>query len=161
MKPSSITGDESMLPPESPHQSAIDWHEACRQRAIEVGDTKCVEFTKPLQAAMALEMLAAGTPGRQIAAKTKLDIHTIRALRWRHSETLETRRKEFSKKFAMGAEALVDLTFKKAEMLDDDDEMLANTSLKDLALGAAIMTDKAMALSGMATAVIEHRKGAV
>lgn len=139
--------------------NALRWHEECLERARENSDPRCIENQDPERAAKALAMLAAGTPLIQIHRALKMDRSAIRSLRWRHKETLETRRKEFAKKFAMGAEALVDLTFKKIEQIEDDDDMLAATSMKDLALGAAIFTDKAMALSGMASTVIEHRRG--
>jgi len=59
----------------------------------------------------------------------------------------------------MAAEAVVALAFKKIEMLEDDEAALASTTLKDIALSGAILTDKAMQLSGMATVTIEHRSG--
>ena len=135
------------------------WMEQVRQRALDRGAYNTVEVIKPEKCAMALEGLAHGTPMKRIAAKTGLDIRTVRDLRWRHKETLESRRKDMARRYGQAAEAAMDIGFKKIEMLEDDDEMLAATSLKDIALSSAIFVDKAMQLSGMATVTIEHRSG--
>ena len=135
------------------------WFEEVRQRAEKEADVRSLELTEPGKAAMVLEMLSRRDSVLQISKKTGVSRHLIRKLRWRHGETLESRRKEMAQKMAMAAEETTELYFKKIEMMDDDDDMLAQTSLKDLALSNAIFTDKAMQLSGMATAVIEHRRG--
>ena len=138
---------------------AGQWFEEVQQRAEKEADVRSLELTNPGKAAMVLEMLARRDSVLGIHRSTGISRQIIRKLRWRHGETLESRRKEMAQKMAMAAEETTELYFKKIEMLDDDDSLLAETSLKDLALSNAIFTDKAMQLSGMATAVIEHRKG--
>lgn len=136
------------------------WMVAVQERAKESerpGMT--VEFKKPKECAMALKMLAANHSVIKISRETGLSTHTVQNLKWRHKETLESRRKELARTYGIAAEATVALAFKKVEMLEDDDALLAQTSLKDIALSGAILTDKAVLLSGMATTVIEHRSG--
>lgn len=135
------------------------WFEEVRQRAERDADVRSLELTNPGKAALILEMLARRDSTNKIMKATGCSCTMVRKLRWRHGETLESRRKEMAQKMALAAEETTELYFKKLEMLDDNDEMLAATSLKDLALSNAIFTDKAMALSGMATVTIEHRKG--
>jgi len=53
-----------------------------------------------------------------------------------------------------------DLLFAKADQLFDDPEQLKNISPDRLAITVGVLTDKSMQLSGMATAVVEHRQGA-
>ena len=121
---------------------------------------RCVELTKPQEAARALWMLAQGIPRYDIADATGLSYAAIRAMEWRHTDTLESKRKEFSREYAMVAMDYKNLLFLKAEQLDRDPEQLKMVSPDKLAVTMAIATDKAMALSGMAGIVIEHRKGA-
>ena len=52
------------------------------------------------------------------------------------------------------------MLFQKSEQLANDPDQLKMVSPDRLALTIGIMTDKASQLSGMATTVIEHRKGA-
>jgi hypothetical protein len=60
----------------------------------------------------------------------------------------------------MAAETYTDLLFAKADQLSDDPEQLKNISPDRLAITVGVLTDKSMQLSGMATAVVEHRQGA-
>jgi hypothetical protein len=84
----------------------------------------------------------------------------VRSLEWRHNDTLESKRKEFSKRYAIAAAEYTDLLFEKAEQLSNDPEQLKMISPDRLALTIGIMTDKAGQLSGMASTIVEHRKGA-
>lgn len=148
--------------PENNAQAPGYWMEQVQQRAldhVQGNQWNQVEFTKPKECAMALEALSRGLPLMQIERLTGITRHALRRLQWRNKETLESRRKEMARKYGQAAEAAMNVGIKKIEMLDDDDEMLAATSLKDIALSSAIFVDKAMQLSGMATVTIEHRKG--
>lgn len=136
------------------------WFLEILERAKAHGDRKQVEFWNPKAAAKAMWLLAQGNSYKSIQRDTKLDRQTIRALEWRHNDTLETKRKEFSMKYAIAAEEFTDLLFKKAEQLADNPEQLENISPDKLALTVGIMTDKATQLAGMAGVVIEHRQGA-
>ena len=119
----------------------------------------CLERQNPVKAANILMMLEERISEIKIQKALGCNNHTTRRLRVDFSETIQERRKEFSRRFAVVSEMATDLLMKKMGMLDGDDEMLANTPLKDLALVAAIATDKGGMLDGMPTVTIEHRKG--
>lgn len=137
-----------------------EWFAEVLERAKAHGDRKRVEYWNPEGAAKALWLLAQGRSYCAIAKETGIDRKTIRSLEWRHEDTLETKRKDFSRKYAIAAEEYTDLLFQKAEQLADDPDQLKNISPDRLALTVGIMTDKATQLAGMAGVVIEHRKGA-
>jgi len=137
-----------------------EWFAEVLERAKAHGDRKRVEYWNPQAAAKALWLLAQGRSYCAIAKETGIDRKTIRSLEWRHEDTLETKRKDFSRKYAIAAEEYTDLLFQKAEQLADDPDQLKNISPDRLALTVGIMTDKATQLAGMAGVVIEHRKGA-
>ena len=140
--------------------SNTEWFQEVLDRAKEHGERKRVEFWNPNGAAKALWGLAQGKSHNKIAQESGLDRKTVRELEWRHTDTLDTKRKEFSRKYAIAAEEYTDLLFQKAEQLADNPEQLKNISPDRLALTVGIMTDKATQLAGMAGVVIEHRKGA-
>lgn len=137
-----------------------EWFQEVLDRAKAHGDRKRVEFWNPQGAAKALWGLAQGKSYSAIAKETGIDRKTIRSLEWRHEDTLDSRRKDFSRKYAIAAEEYTDLLFQKAEQLAEDPEQLKSISPDRLALTVGIMTDKATQLAGMAGVVIEHRKGA-
>jgi hypothetical protein len=138
-----------------------EWFDEVRKRAEEQGVThQCIEACAPRTAATALWMKAQGVSNKQVSRRTGLSYGAINGLCWRHADTLETKRKEFSQKYAIAAQTFTDLLFDKAEQLADNPDQLINISPDKLALTVGIMTDKAAQLSGMAGVVIEHRKGA-
>jgi len=138
-----------------------EWFDEVRKRSEELGISyKCIESCAPRTAATALWMKAQGVSNKQISKRTGLSYGAINGLSWRHADTLETKRKEFSQKYAIAAQTFTDLLFDKAEQLAENPEQLVNISPDKLALTVGIMTDKAAQLSGMAGVVIEHRKGA-
>lgn len=137
----------------------VFWAEVQR-RADEDGNRQRVEHWNPQAAAKALWLLAQGKSIKGTAEITGLARDTVRSLMWRHNDTLETKRKEFSQKYAMAAETYTDLLFAKADQLADDPDQLKNISPDRLAITVGVLTDKSMQLSGMATAVVEHRQGA-
>lgn len=145
--------------------SAIDSAEAMREFMAEVVERakqfprSCLERRHPHVAAKALWLLAQGAPIKEIARITKIGHMGIRSLEWRHNDTLETKRKEFSQKYAMAAAEFTDLLFEKAERLANNPDELAKISPEKLALTVGIMTDKAAQLSGMASVTVEHRRG--
>jgi len=136
-----------------------EWFLEIRERAKNLSRGS-VENYAPGIAAQALWMLAQGGRIKTISQKTGLGHETIRKLEWRHNDTLETKRKEFSMRYAIAAQEYTDLLFEKAEQLSNDPEALSKISPEKLALTVGIMTDKAAQLTGMAGMVIEHRKGA-
>jgi hypothetical protein len=119
-----------------------------------------VEHYAPNKAALALFMLSQGARISEISQRTSLSRDVIRSLEWRHTDTLETKRKEFSMRYAIAAQEYTDLLFERATQLFDDPDSLAKISPEKLAITVGILTDKAAQLTGMATTVVEHRKGA-
>jgi hypothetical protein len=150
----------SELPQINEDHTSTEWFQDVIRRAEEHGDKKRIEFWNPQAAANVLWMLAQGNSVAAVSKETGVARETIRGLSWRHNDTLETKRKEFSQRYAIAAEEYTDLLFSKAEQLCDNPEELAKISPDRLALTVGILTDKASQLSGMAGVVIEHRKGA-
>lgn len=139
--------------------AAFEFMEQIRERAKHLSRS-CVEVHHPHVAAKALWMLAQGAKIKDISALTKLGHAAIRALEWRHNDTLESKRKEFSQRYAIAAAEYTDLLFERAEQLSNNPDQLAQISPDRLAMTIGIMNDKAQQLAGMATSVVEHRKGA-
>ena len=135
------------------------WFLEVKERA-KLSPGNCVEHYAPNKAAMALWLAAQGARITDIQKKTGLGRETIRGLQWRHNDTLETKRKEFSMRYAIAAQDYTDLLFERSQQLFDNPEELAKISPDKLAVTVGILTDKAAQLTGMATTVVEHRKGA-
>lgn len=137
-----------------------DWMNEIRVRAEESSGIHCIERANPQLAAKIIWRMAQGVSANKIMQELGVKRDTIRRLAWRHKDTLETKKKEFSREYAMVAEELKNILLVKADQLLDNPEQLESLSPDKIALTVAIMTDKRMALSGMAGVVIEHRKGA-
>lgn len=118
-----------------------------------------MEVVKPYKAISILMMLEEGRPMREINEKFNTNFNAIIGLRARHSTSMKERRAIFSRLYSLAAESMAYLLIKKTDMLAHDDAALAETSLKDIALGMGIATDKAAMLDGMATQTIEVRRG--
>jgi hypothetical protein len=136
-----------------------EWFLEVRERA-KLLPRNNIEHYAPHKAALALFLLSQGARLTEICKKTGASRETIRMLEWRHNDTLETKRKEFSMRYAIAAQEYTDLLFEKATQLFDDPDSLAKISPEKLAITVGILTDKAAQLTGMATTVVEHRKGA-
>jgi len=140
------------------------WREEVRKRAAKhlsenPNATRALEIRAPEIAAEALYLLACtGMPKNRIAAELKVDPRELWRLE-RHHGTLEMRRAGLGKRIANLSNGLANLLEKKIDQLEDDPDELAKTSLKDITLSMGIALDKAAMLSGMPTAVIEHRSG--
>ena len=151
---------DELRPPEevdSP-EAAFEFLEEIRERAKTL-PRSCIEVHHPHVAAKALWMLAQGARIKDIHAVTGVGHAAIRALEWRHNDSLESKRKEFSQKYAIAAQEYTDLLFQKAEQLASDPDQLKFVSPEKLAMTIGIMTDKSAQLSGMPTTRIEHVKG--
>jgi hypothetical protein len=140
-------------------EDKAQWFLEVRERAKDA-PRNSVEHYAPNKAALALYLLAQGAKLKDISQKTGLGRHIIRGLEWRHNDTLETKRKEFSIRYAIAAHEYTDLLFDRATQLFDDPDALAKISPEKLAITVGILTDKSAQLTGMATTVVEHRKGA-
>jgi hypothetical protein len=136
-----------------------EWFLEVKERAKSLHRNN-VEHYAPNKAALALFMLSQGARISEISQRTILSRDVIRSLEWRHTDTLETKRKEFSMRYAIAAQEYTDLLFERATQLFDDPDSLAKISPEKLAITVGILTDKAAQLTGMATTVVEHRKGA-
>lgn len=136
-----------------------EWFLEVRERAKSLSRNN-IEHYAPHKAALALFLLSQGARITEISKKTGIGRDVIRGLEWRHNDTLETKRKEFSMRYAIAAQEYTDLLFERATQLFDDPDSLAKISPEKLAITVGILTDKAAQLTGMATTVVEHRKGA-
>lgn len=144
-----------------------EWFDEVRRRAEEIrsqagdgGNSTFYELRNPERAARALWMLSRGETKQSIVRACGIQLQALTRMAWRHKDTLETKKKEASREFAMTAEMAKDALQQRLSNLMEDNDMLNGVSPDKLALTVAIMTDKAMALSGMAGVVIEHRRGA-
>ena len=118
-----------------------------------------IEKRKPKEAALALDMLAAGETYSKVMSTTGIGFVALSALRARHERALEVRRKELALDGFEMAERMRALVAKKAEMLMEDDEALMKTPLKDLTLSYGISVDKGLQALGEQKVVVEHRTG--
>jgi hypothetical protein len=118
-----------------------------------------IEKRKPKQAALALDMLAAGETYAKVMEATGIGFVALSALRARHERALEVRRKELALDGFEMAERMRALVAKKTEMLMEDDEALMKTPLKDLTLSYGISVDKGLQALGEQKVVVEHRAG--
>lgn len=96
-----------------------------------------------------IRALASGEPVRSIASRLGVDKTTVSGIRQHHPELLATARDRLSKSFMEVATIASEEALHRA--LNDPDKM----SYRDLVLGAAIATDKALLLSGQATERVE------
>jgi hypothetical protein len=129
-------------------------------REAVVGNPKKVENKYPKESVEALELLLQGHGADYVREKTGLGWDAIVGLKARHETALEVRRQQLAADGWEMAEGIRLLMKKKMKMLADDDEMLAKTSLKDLAVAKAVEQDKSFqALGENNKTVIEHRSG--
>lgn len=118
-----------------------------------------LEVVKPVECALAMDMLASGESYAEIARETGLTHYAIAALRGRHEEAIAVRRARAADEAEHLADVYRQVLREKAEGLLSDKEALKKLNPKDAALTLGILTDKAMTLRGEATSVVEHRKG--
>jgi uncharacterized protein YerC len=118
-----------------------------------------VENRNPHLAAKAMWMLSQGAPYSKIRQVTGINHETLRRLEWDHQSTLEDKRKQFATRYAMGAMEYTDLLFKKAEMLHDNPDQLAQISPEKLATVVGIMQDKSSMLSGSSSSDVNKKEG--
>lgn len=128
--------------------------------ARELVSPAALENKHPQLAAVALWRIAQGEPLYRVAKDLNLSKMTLRSVVHRHSKALTEQKAKFSKLYAAAAEEYTHLLFEKADRLMDNPETLDAVSPDRLAVTVGILTDHASRLSGMASAVIEHRKGA-
>ena len=115
-----------------------------------------VENRKPVEAALALELMAEGKTYDDVEAATGISYETLVSLRARHLDTLDKRRKQLAYDGFEMAEGLRQLAKKKMQMLAEDEDQLMKVNLKDLVLPYAIAQDKGFAALEGNTVRIEH-----
>lgn len=115
-----------------------------------------VERRDPVNAALALELMAEGKTYDDVEAATGIGYTALIGLRTRHPETLEKRRKQLAQDGFELAEGLRQLAKKKMQMLAEDEDQLMKVNLKDLVLPYAIAQDKGFAALGENTIKVEH-----
>ena len=167
LKNNMATQNTSELSAPDPNQQAelAERHDYWYARVKDVADTDGVktnglERTDPPKAVKILMMLEEFASTREISAACHTNNNTIFRIRARHSEGMQERREEFSRRFSVITEMASDALAKKLNMILEDDEELKKTPMKDIALTMAISADKAAQADGMPTVTIEHRKGA-
>lgn len=157
---------KSAGPPENWRESPEfeHWSEEVRKRAAEhlaanPRAKRALEIREPGLAAEALYLLAhTGMTKKAIAAHVGVYPQEIWRLE-RHHGTFELRRAGLAARMTNLSNGLARLLERKVDQIEDDDEQLSKTALKDIALSMGIVTDKAAALSNQPTVVIEHRSG--
>jgi hypothetical protein len=117
-----------------------------------------MENLDPEKAARAIALLCRGIPARTIMEQVGATKKTLMRLRKDHSEVIE-RTKHYR---AVQATRLqlkaADALEKKLEDVLEDDEVRAKTSVKDLAMGYGIATDKQRIIHGEGTVVTHEHK---
>jgi hypothetical protein len=120
------------------------------------GNGNRIENRKPVEAALALELMAEGKTYDDVEAATGISYETLVSLRARHPDTLDKRRKQLAYDGFEMAEGLRQLAKKKMQMLAEDEDQLMKVNLKDLVLPYAIAQDKGFAALEGNTVRIEH-----
>ena len=120
------------------------------------GNGNRIENRKPVEAALALELMAEGKTYDEVGAATGLAYDTLVNLRARHPDTLDKRRKQLAQDGFEMAEGLRQLAKKKMQMLAEDEDQLMKVNLKDLVLPYAIAQDKGFAALEGNTVRVEH-----
>ena len=140
-------------------ESRMRFTEEIAERAKNLPGQSLECYNQPL----AVEILwkwSQGQSRKSISRETGVEMHTIRRLCKEHATTVEEQRKKMAATYAEIANDYANLLRKRAEMLDDDEDALAQVSPDKLAVVVGVLTDKHSSLSGMNTITIEHRKGA-
>lgn len=120
------------------------------------GSANLVENRKPVEAAMALELMAAGKTYDEVQEATGIGYNALVGLKTRHPDTLEKRRQMMAQDGFRLAEAMRMLAMKKAAMLADDEDALKKVNLKDLVIPYAIAQDKGFSALEGNTVRVEH-----
>lgn len=145
----------------APEQMAYWRGEVERRAQANMAQKKMsMECREPEKAAKALYLLAETDMKKaEIAREVEIAKQHLDRLAYNHAIALEHRRPELAAKFTENADRIATAIGRKVDMILEDDEEMKKTPLKDLAIAMGVSIDKAGALSGMATTVIEHRTG--
>ena len=130
------------------------------QAMAENGNPCNIENQDPFRASVAMWRLAQGVSMNRVSQETGFKRTTLRDLAIRHQSTLSDQKARFAAMYAQAASEYTELLFEKVDRMHENPEQLDQLSPDRLALTVGIMTDQAAKLSGMASSIIEHRKGA-
>jgi len=130
------------------------------QAMAENGAATNIENQDPFRASVAMWRLAQGVSMNRVSEETGFKRRTLRDLAIRHQSTLSDQKARFAAMYAQAASEYTELLFEKVDRMHENPEQLDQLSPDRLALTVGIMTDQAAKLSGMASSIIEHRKGA-
>lgn len=119
-----------------------------------------LERKNPMLAAMVLEMRSRCVPMRKIKAETGVDFAAQIRLERENAEPMEKWRKRAAEAMAHTSELARNVLNEKLYTLLDDEESLKATRVSEIAVAMGVSTDKTMALSGIPSMTIEHKKGA-
>ena len=115
-----------------------------------------LEAKDPARASAILAAVCRGVPERTIIREIGTSFDTVRALKRRHHEIVTATRVHRSLKATQIQLKAADALEKKLEDVLDDDELRAKTSVKDLALGYGIATDKQRVIQGESAVHVTH-----
>tara|TARA_R110002020_G_scaffold19754_1_gene67892 strand:- start:232 stop:765 length:534 start_codon:yes stop_codon:yes gene_type:complete len=123
---------------------------ADRSRRLEVRD--------PERACQIIAMLCRGIPHRTIIAETGVNVKALNRLSRDHSEVVQRTKTHRAIQATRLQLKAADALEKKLEDVLEDDEVRAKTSVKDLAMGYGIATDKQRVIHGEGTVVTHEHK---
>lgn len=116
------------------------------------------EVKDPERACAILAMICRAIPERTICRELKTSFDAIRAMKRRHSDIVRATRTHRSLKATQLQLKAADALEKKLDRVLEDEEKLDKISVKDLALGFGITTDKQRAIQGEGSVVTHEHK---
>jgi len=120
----------------------------------------CMEAKFPEASARALYLLSETDLSKnEIARQCGFMKIQLDRLAMANAPTLEHNRPELAKRFTNIAKKTAVVLEKRLERLMEDNNLLDATPINHLAILAGVSVDKAAALSGVATNIVEHRVG--
>lgn len=122
-------------------------------------DGRSLEVLDKTRAIAALEMHAAGSSWKKIRKATGIGWPAFMRLKSDHQEALGIRQKEAAREAAIVHAKSAALLERRLDMLGEDDEALANESVRDLSVTFGVTADKMQVLNGSPSAIVEERSG--
>ena len=116
------------------------------------------EVKNPERACAILAMICRAVPERTICRELTTSFDAIRAMKRRHSEIVQATSTHRSLKATQLQLKAADALEKKLDRVLEDEESLDKVSVKDLALGFGITTDKQRAIHGEGSVVTHEHK---
>lgn len=147
------------------HPMSLETYEAFYQEICDRAYTQGAEANSfiakdPQRAAHCLWLVSQGVPKAEVQRRLGISATTLRNLCFDHKRTIDEQRKRMSGVYLQAANEYIELLFKKAELLEQDEDKLSEISPDKLAITVGIMTDHHSKLAGLNSITIEHKKGA-